>query len=178
MQQNPNQEELHTLQRQRRIQRAVRLRSDARHLREVAAHLALRGLRRSLRIQWQRDNAESIQYRGGPWYTLILYGENDYWVNGGPSLVGHNMSSTPSASPRPPPVRPRVRQRIHPSTTKCLRSASKNFRRKGARCGCHNNSVPHISDKKESLATHTPTDIVEQRAKRKNVRQNTVLSSR
>jgi hypothetical protein len=99
MQQNLNQEELHTLQRQQRIQRAVRLRSDARHLREVVAHLALRGLRRSLRIQWQRDNAKSIQYRGGPWYTLILYGENDYWVNGGPSLEGHNIVFYPSRFP-------------------------------------------------------------------------------
>ncbi len=65
MQQNLNREELHTLQCGQRIQRAVQLRSVVRHLREVAAHLALRGPRRSLRIQWQRDNAESIQYRGG-----------------------------------------------------------------------------------------------------------------
>ncbi len=91
MQQHRNQEELHTLRCRLQIRRAVRLRSDARHLHDVAAHLALRGPRRSLRIQWQRDNAESIQYRGGPWYTLILYEENDYWVNGGPSLAGHNI---------------------------------------------------------------------------------------
>ncbi len=42
------------------------------------------------------------------------------------------LSSTPPASPRPPPLRPRVQQRIHPSTTKRFRSASKNFRRKSA----------------------------------------------
>jgi hypothetical protein len=101
MQQNPNREEQHTLQCRQQIQRAVRLRSDAHHLREVAAHLALRGPRRNLQIQWQRDNTESIQYRGGPWYTLILYGENDYWVNGGPSLAGHNIVFYPSRFPAP-----------------------------------------------------------------------------
>jgi hypothetical protein len=101
MQQNPNQEELRTLQRLQQIQWAVRLRSDAHHLREVAAHLALRGPMRSLRIQWQRDNAKSIQHGGGPWYTLILYGEDNYWVNNDPSLAGHNIAFYPSHLPTP-----------------------------------------------------------------------------
>jgi hypothetical protein len=100
MQQQSNREELRTLQRQRQIERLVQLRVEARHLRDVAANLALKP-RRSLQIQWQRDNAQSIQQRGGPWYTLILYGEDDYWVNGGPFLVGHNIAFYPSRLPTP-----------------------------------------------------------------------------
>ncbi len=91
-----NREELRTLRCQRRIERLVQLRAEACHLRDVAANLALQP-RRSLRIQWQRDNAPSIQQRGEPWYTLILYGEDDYWVNGGPSPVGyHCLLSLPT----------------------------------------------------------------------------------
>ena len=96
MHQQSNREELRTLQRRRRIEQLEGLRAEARHLRDVAANLALKP-RRSLQIQWQRDNAQSIQQRGGPWYTLILYGEDDYWVNGGPSPVGyHCLLSLPT----------------------------------------------------------------------------------
>jgi hypothetical protein len=100
MHQQSNQEELHTLRRRRQIERLVQLRAKACHLREVAANLALQP-RRSLWIQWQRDNTQSIQQRGGPWYTLILYREDDYWVNGGPSPVGYNIAYYLSRLPAP-----------------------------------------------------------------------------
>ncbi len=149
MQQNPNQEELHTLQRWRQIQRAVWLRSDACHLREVAAHLTLRGPRRSLQIQWQRDNTESIWYRGAPGIPSSYTGKTIIGSTVALPLQAITLSSTPPASPRPPPVRPRVLQRIHPSTTKRQKILEE-------KSGCHNNSVPHMSNKKESLTTHTP----------------------
>ncbi len=84
--------------RRRGIKRLVQLRAEASHLRAVAAHLALRP-RRSQRLQWKQDNAKSIQETGGPWYTLILYGEDVYWNNGGPSLAGHNIVIYPLRLP-------------------------------------------------------------------------------
>ena len=109
MQQQLTKEELRTLRtlqtkdipkRQRGIKWLVQKRAEVRHLRDVAAYLALKP-RRSLRIQWQQANAQSIQERGGAWYTLILFGEDDYWANGGPSLEGHNIVVYPSRLPTP-----------------------------------------------------------------------------
>ena len=106
MQQQLSRKELRTfripdpIRRLRGIKRLVRLRAEVRHLRDVAAHLALKP-RRSLRLQWKQDNARSIQETGGPWYTLILYGEDGYWDNGGPSLAGHNIVIYPSRLPAP-----------------------------------------------------------------------------
>ena len=109
MQQQLTKEELRTLRtlrtkdiptRRREINRLVQKRAEVHHLRDVAAYLALKP-RRSLRIQWQQANAQLIQERGGPWYTLILYGEDNYWANGGPSLEGHNIIVYPSRLPTP-----------------------------------------------------------------------------
>jgi len=82
------------------VKRLVRLRAEFRHLENVAAHLAKKP-RRSLRLQWKRHNARSIREQGGPWFTLILFGEEGYWSNGGPSLEGHNITIFPSRLPCP-----------------------------------------------------------------------------
>ena len=87
----------------------VEVRGEARHLQDVATNLALKP-RRSLRIQWQRDYAQSIQQSGGPWYTLILYGEDEYWINGALPRRAITLPSIPPVSPRLPPVTPRTLQ--------------------------------------------------------------------
>ena len=82
------------------IQRLVQQRTEFRHLQDVKRRLALKP-RRSLRIQWKKDNAAAIRDSGGPWYTLILFGEEDYWANGGPSPAGHSIVFYPSHLPAP-----------------------------------------------------------------------------
>ena len=86
------QENQRLLRRRRRIRRNERLQEDALHLQTIALHLARKyPLRRSLRIQSRLDNAGTVRARGTPWYSLILFGEDGYWDNGGPTEDGYNV---------------------------------------------------------------------------------------
>ena len=86
------QEQQRQIRRQRRIRRTERLQEDALHLQTTALHLARKyPLRRSLRIQSRLDNAGTVRARGEPWYSLILFGEDGYWDNVGPTEDGFNV---------------------------------------------------------------------------------------
>ena len=82
------------------IQRLVQQQTEFHHPQDVERRLALKP-QRSLRIQWKKDNVAAIRDSGGPWYTLILFREEDYWANGGPSPAGHSIVFYPSQRPAP-----------------------------------------------------------------------------
>ena len=86
------QEQQRLLRRRRRIRRTEHLQENALHLQTIALHLASKyPLRRSLRIQSRLDNAGTVRARGEPWYSLVLFGEDGYWDNGGPTVDGFNV---------------------------------------------------------------------------------------
>jgi len=60
------------------------LQETAQHLRNAAARVATQGPRRSLRIEWRRDNADLIAAGYGPGYTIILFGEEEYRLDDPP----------------------------------------------------------------------------------------------
>ncbi len=62
----------------------------AAHLRAAVERIALRGPRRSLRIEWLRYNAPSLTTGQAPWYRLILFGEEGYGSWGYP-LDGYTV---------------------------------------------------------------------------------------
>jgi hypothetical protein len=65
------------IRRQRRRERVLRRERDTQHLRELAERQANRK-RRSLRLQWFKDNAEELVTGNGPCFKLVLYGEEGY----------------------------------------------------------------------------------------------------
>ena len=62
----------------------------AAHLRAAVERIALRGPRRSLRIEWLRYNTPSLAAGQAPWYRLILFGEEGYG-NWGYPLDGYTV---------------------------------------------------------------------------------------
>ena len=70
--------------RQQREAQWRQLQATAQHLQNAAARLAAQGPRRSLRIEWRRDNRDLIAAGQAPWYQLALFGEEDYYRQGFP----------------------------------------------------------------------------------------------
>ena len=56
----------------------------AAHLRAAAALIATRGPQQSLRTAWLGDNALARAAGHAPWYRLVLFGEDDYHLQGFP----------------------------------------------------------------------------------------------
>ena len=79
----PSQEQLR-LRGLRRDNFQRRLNEAAVHLRTAAAFLATRGPQRSLRIAWLWDNPPACAAGHAPWYRLVLFGEDDYHLQGFP----------------------------------------------------------------------------------------------
>ena len=73
------------IRRRQRTTRRRQLQETAQHLRNAAARVATQGRRRSLCIEWRRDNADLIAVGYGPGYTLILFGEEEYRLDDPPS---------------------------------------------------------------------------------------------
>ena len=67
------------IRRQQHAARRQYRQETAQYSRNATEQSAAKGPRRSLRIQWQRDNGEWIAAGLGPWYTLRLFGEADLY---------------------------------------------------------------------------------------------------
>ena len=66
------------IRRRQREAQGRQLQATAQHLRNATARLVAQGPRRSLRIEWRRDNRDLIAAGQGPIYALILFGEDKY----------------------------------------------------------------------------------------------------
>ena len=58
--------------------------AQAAHLRATAALVALPGPRRSLWVQYLRDNTDLLCHGEEPFYCFIPFGEAGYWDAGAP----------------------------------------------------------------------------------------------